>query len=239
MKKNKSLFFDTGPLISLVMSRLIWILPKLKEMFGGKFYITPSVKRELIERPLNIKRFEFEALQVMKLIKEGVLEVYDSVPQKKVLELKNLANSSFKIKNKTIDIIQEGELEAVASALQAGAEAVVIDERTLRLFIENGLEMEKLLETRFKRDIIPDLNKIKQFSQQLQDIKIIRSVELVSVAYQAGLLNSFAPDFKEGKKILLDAVLWGTKINGCAVSESEIEEIKKFLSQLSKKPKSF
>ena len=138
---EKALFFDAGPIITLVMSRLIWILPKLKEKFGGKFYITPGVKTELVERPLGIKRFEFEALQVMKLIRDGTLEVYDKVPKSRVEQLQNLANSSFKIKNKNMDIIQTGEMEAVTCALQTNASAVVMDERTLRLLIENNKEM--------------------------------------------------------------------------------------------------
>ena len=45
------LFFDAGPVISLVMSRLAWLLPDLKKQFGGKFYITPAVKNELVDRP--------------------------------------------------------------------------------------------------------------------------------------------------------------------------------------------
>lgn len=226
---EKIIFFDTGPIISLVMSRLIWVLPKLKEKFGGKFYITPSVKRELIERPLKVKRFEFEALQTMKLIREGVLEVYEAVPYNKVKELENLANSSFKIKNKTMDIVQSGELETVAAALETGAEGVVMDERTLRLFIENNKEMEKLLEIRLNKDVVPNWEKIKQFSEQLKGIKIVRSIELAGVAYRLGILDDYIPKLKKGKEILLDAVLWSTKFNGCAVIGSEIEEIKRFL----------
>jgi hypothetical protein len=226
---EKIIFFDTGPIISLVMSRLVWIIPKLKEKFGGKFYITPAVRRELIERPMKVKRFQFEALQVLKLIKEGVLEVYKDIPYKQAKELENLADASFKFKNKTLDIIQSGEMEAVSSALKTGAEAVVMDERTLRLFIENSSEMKKLLEFRFKREVIPDLKKIKQFSQQLQGVKIIRSIELVGVAYKLGILDDYIPKLKDGKKILLDAVLWGTKFNGCAVTGHEIEEIKNHL----------
>jgi len=138
------------------MSRLVWILPELKKKFGGKFYITPAVKLELVERPLGIKRFEFEALQVMKLIKDGVLEVYDKVPKSRVQQLQNLANSSFKIGSKNMDIIQTGEIEAVTCALQTNASAVVMDERTLRLFIENNKNMEKLLEIRFMIYVIAD-----------------------------------------------------------------------------------
>ncbi len=226
---EKAIFFDTGPLISLVMSRLIWIIPKLKEQFGGKFYITPAVRREAIEKPIKIKRFEFEALQAMKLVREGVIEIYNKVPQQKVNEFERLANSSFKIGNKTMDVVQSGELESVACALEIGAEAVVMDERTLRLFIENGTEMKKLLEYRFKKEVTAEPNKIRQFSQKLKSIKIIRSIELVGVAFKLGILNEYVPKQKSGTATLLDSVLWATKFNGCAVTGHEVEEIKRFL----------
>ncbi|MDO8656046.1 MAG: hypothetical protein Q7K45_02305 [Nanoarchaeota archaeon] len=225
---DKILFFDAGPIISLVMSRVAWILPELKKKFGGKFYITPAVQKELVERPLSVKRYEFEALQVMKFIREGVLEVYTNVPQKKVQELQLLANTSFSIAGKSMDIIQSGEMESVASALQLKA-AVVMDERTLRLFIENSLELQGILEYRFSSKIQADKIKIKQFSASLQGIPIIRSTELVGIAYKLGLLDGFIPPGKGGKDTLLDAVLWATKYNGCAITEQEIEEIKNYL----------
>ena len=224
----KILFFDAGPVISLVMSRLPWILPELKKKFGGKFYITPAVQKELVERPLSVKRYEFEALQVMKFIREGILEVYSNVPQKKVQELQTLANSSFSIRGKPMDIIQSGEMESVASALQLNA-AVAMDERTLRLFIENSAELQGILEYRFSSKIQADKTKIKQFSAQLQGIPIIRSTELVGIAYRLGLLEGFIPPGKDGKETLLDAVLWATKYNGCAITEHEIEELKEYL----------
>lgn len=226
---SKKLFFDTGPIITLIMSRLGWILPELKKKYGGKFYLTPAVKLELITRPMEIKRFEFEALQTMKLIKEGILEVYEEVPRKKASELINLANNSFMIDNKAIDIIQSGEIESIVSALEEKAEAVVMDERTLRLFIENSLEMKKLLEMRFRKKVTVNKENMEKFAWSLSKIKIIRSIELVSVAYKLGLLDSYVPPGKKGKEDLIDAVLWATKYNGCAVTEPEIEEIKTFL----------
>lgn len=227
--KEKILFFDAGPIISLVMSRLEWILPELKKKFNGKFYITPAVEYELVERPITIKRFQFEALQVLKLIREGTLEVYKEVPAEKARELENLADSSFHIGKKNIDLMQRGEMESVASALKTNADAVVVDERTLRLFIENSSEMEKLLERRFQRDVIAVPQMMKQFSRQLHGISIIRSIELVSAAYKMGLLNPYVPQRKEGKEILLESVLWATKFNGCAVTGQEVEEIKEYL----------
>src|SRR3989338_6022899 len=224
----KILFFDAGPVISLVMSRLPWILPELKKKFGGKFYITPAVQKELVERPLSVKRYEFEALQVMKFIREGILEVYANVPQKKVQELQTLANNSFSIRGKPMEVIQSGEMESVAAALQLNS-AVVMDERTLRLFIENSPELLGILEYRFSQKIQADKTKIKQFSSQLQGIPIIRSTELVGIAYKLSLLDGFVPPGKGGKETLLDAVLWATKYNGCAITEHEIEEVKGYL----------
>lgn len=225
---RKVLFFDAGPIISLVMSRLVWILPKLKEKFGGNFYITPAVRRELIERPITIKRFQFEALQVLKLLREGVLEVYEQVPKAKVESLISLANGSFRVNSKTIDIIQEGEMESLAAALELNS-AVVIDERTLRLFVEDNHSIKGLLERRFHKKVNSDQVKMDAFSQQLKKVTIIRSIELVSVAYYLGLLDDYVPPIRRGREILINSVLWSTKYNGCAVTEHEIEEIKEFL----------
>ena len=165
---NKILFFDAGPVISLTMSRLIWILPKLKEQFGGKFYITPAVKYELVDRPINVKRFGFEALQVLKLIRKGVLEIYKNVPTKNTVELKRLANSAFRIKGKTMDILQAGELESLACVMDTEAAAIVMDERTLRLLIEDSSEMKKLLHRRSKSKVEVDQQRIRQFSKHIK-----------------------------------------------------------------------
>ncbi len=223
------LFFDAGPVISLVISRLDWILPKLKVQFGGKFYITPAVQHELVTRPIAVHRFQFEALQVMKLIRDGVFEVYTDVPQKRAAQLISLANSSFKINGQTMDIIQSGEVESVACALELGAAGVVMDERTLRLFVEKSSAMEKLLESRFQQDVETDAAKMAQFSAAAKGVTIIRSIELVAVAYKLGLLDSYIPEGKEGRDTLLSSVLWAVKYGGCAVSEHEVEEMKEEL----------
>ena len=226
---EKILFFDAGPVITLVMARLAWILPELKKRFGGKFYITPAVKYELVDRPLTVRRFEFEALEVMKMIRDGIFEMYEKVPNTKVSVLKKLANSAFTMQNRTMDVLQAGEVESVASALQEKNAGVVMDERTLRLLIESNKDMKSLLERRFKKDVSVNLTKMNEFSQNFKNVPITRSIELVSVAYNLGLLDSYLPKRRDAKSTLLDAVLWATKFNGCAVTEHEIEEIKQFL----------
>lgn len=226
---SKIIFFDSGPIISLVMSRLVGILPQLKAKFQGEFYITPAVYRELIGRPLNIKRFEFEALQVLQLVNQGTIKIYSQVPEEKVRELITLANTSFSIQGRNMDIIQEGEMQSVACALQTKAQALVMDERTLCLLMENSAGMVNLLKSRFQNNVIANNQNITKFTKQISSIPVLRSLELVGVAYKMGLLDSYVPQQKDGRKVLLDAVLWAVKTNGCAATQDEIEDLKRVL----------
>ena len=41
----KSLVFDTGSVISLVMNNLLWTLKPLKKQYGGDFFIPKGVKK--------------------------------------------------------------------------------------------------------------------------------------------------------------------------------------------------
>ncbi len=228
-KKPPMVFFDAGPIITLVMSRLTWILPELKKQFGGKFYITPAVRYELIERPLTVNRFKFEALEVMKLLREGTLEIYQGVSQTEIQRMKKLANGAFKIKNKTMDIVQAGEMESVSAALQNKGAVVVMDERTLRLLIENRKEVRSLLMRRFKRKVDVDTARLAEFSKLLKQVPIIRSIELAAIAFKQGMLDSYLPKKKNARVILLDAILWATKLNGAATTTHEITELKQAL----------
>ena len=50
-------------------------------------------------------------------------------------------------------------------------------------------------------------------------------MELVTVAYELGILDSYITKIPDARKNLLEGVLWGVKLNGCAVSKDEIEQI--------------
>ena len=64
---------------------------------------------------------------------------------------------------------------------------------------------------------------------KMKNVSIIRSIELAGIAYKLGFLNEYIPKRKYGKNVLVDAILWAVKYNGCAVTEHEIEEIKQYL----------
>ena len=70
---------------------------------------------------------------------------------------------------------------------------------------------------------------VKFIQERLGGISIIRSAELATAAFSLGLFDDLIPKMQKGKELLLDAVLWGVKSNGCAITENEIEEIKKMM----------
>ncbi|MBI2656373.1 hypothetical protein HYX03_01385 [Candidatus Woesearchaeota archaeon] len=47
----------------------------------------------------------------------------------------------------------------------------------------------------------------------------------MAIAYEHGLLDDYITKIPDARKNLLESVLWGVKLNGCAVSKDEIEQI--------------
>jgi len=129
------------------MNELLWTLPLLKKRFKGEFYIPHSVKLELVDKPMEIKRFKFEAINILKLIQEGVLKVHEKI---NIEEEFNLVNSIFFIKGNPLKLIQMGEMEALVLAKRLNASLYFVDERTMRLFVEDSNSLRRLLERKFQ-----------------------------------------------------------------------------------------
>ncbi|MAG60318.1 hypothetical protein CL619_00880 [archaeon] len=225
---HKVLLVDAGPIITLALSQLLWVLKPLKEKTGMTFYITPAVYSELVEKPQTIKRFQFEALHVQKLIREGVLTMYEKRISKQVTSsLTRLANNSFMIKEGPLEILQAGELETLALSIETKA-AMLMDERTLRLLIERPEGMKRLLEDRKRKKVKKNPKKLKEFQQLAGRPGIIRSIEVIAVAFELGLLDPYLPtegDLSSRRETLLKAILWNAKYHGASVIDHEIDEL--------------
>jgi len=221
----KNIIFDSGPIISLATNNLLWVLEELKKKYNGEFYITESVKKEIIDRPLRGKKFKFEALQIMKLVSDGTLKIYKDGVKKVTMDLLTLANNCFSIYGKAMSVIQYSEVEALALALKFNSDAIVIDERTLRWMIERPEKIEKLLEMRMHKDVKVNKKNLEKFGLLTKSVKIIRSTELVTRAFELGLLNKYLPKGPRAKRTLIEALLWGIKLNGCAISKNEIDKL--------------
>ncbi len=232
---SRLLVFDTGPLISLTVNNLLSTLEKLKDSYTGKFVIPESVKDELVDEPLKTKKFMFEAMQVQRLISTGVLEVVEDNDTKELtLELLRLANNSFAAKGKAVQLVQYGEMASIAAAKLLDAEALVMDERITRELVEHPKHLADLMEKRLHTTIIMDNNNISLLQRYVSKTKILRSVELASIAFESGLLDRYIAAGEEKaipqvRQKLLESVLWGLKMNGCAVSGKEIDQLIKIV----------
>ena len=229
---NKILVFDTGPIISLGLNELLWLLKPLKERFGGEFYITHYVKEELVDIPIKSKKFKLEAFQVEECINEGILkEVHEQQLLSTTRKLMDIANTMFYANGQPLTIVQFAEISSLALACHMRAQAVVIDERVTRELMENPEGLTKKLSRRFNVNVTINKEKVQQWRRELCDLRVIRSVELAMIAFEKGLFDRYIgraiPGVMHPKRELLDAILWGIKLNGCAVSEEEIHRIMK------------
>jgi hypothetical protein len=121
---TKYIIFDSGALINITQNGLIEIFRDLEKSFQGEFLITPSIEYETIEHPLAIKRFEWGALRIKKLLEDEVVKrIYDedlidsNELAKKTEEILNNTNNALFSENRSIHIIDRGEAECLALSL--------------------------------------------------------------------------------------------------------------------------
>ncbi|HLD38663.1 MAG TPA: hypothetical protein VJA20_04440 [Candidatus Nanoarchaeia archaeon] len=222
---QKVLIFDSGSLISLSINGLLEELKKLKKIFNGEFIITKEVKKEVVDNPIKIKMYELEALKIQNLIDEGCLNMPDKIgiTDKEItnlmFKLMNFANTMFIGNRNEIQLIQQGETSCLALSKILNEKKIknvlVVDERTTRMLVEKPENLKELLEKKMHTNVKLKESNFKEFN----GFKIIRSTELIYIAYKKGLINL------RGKEVL-DALLYALKFKGCAISSEEIEEIK-------------
>lgn len=222
----KALIFDSGTLINLSMNGLLDILERLKKIFDGKFLITSAVKKETIDRPIKVQRFELGALRIQTLLQKGVLEMPDSLQidntelDRLTQHLLKSANKVIQIKDTYVDIVSEAEMSCLALSTLLEREKIetiiAIDERTTRTLCEDPRMLERLISDRIHQWAKVTATDLAEF----RAYRFIRSSEIVYVAYKKGVLGI------EGKQAL-EAALYATKSKGAAISYEEIESLKK------------
>lgn len=205
---------------------LLEIFRKLVTAFQGEFLITPAVKYETIEHPINIKRFEWGAIRIGHLLDDEVIKMAsdeEDISEKelsnKTQEIMNNANNALTSAGKPIHLIERGESECLALSIMLTKNnidnVVVIDERTARMLCESPDNLKELMGNKLESKIKVNYENLKELSK----IKIIRSTELMYLANKHRLLD--------GDKKALEAVLYALKFGGCSISEKEVELMKK------------
>jgi hypothetical protein len=215
----RAIILDSSSLITINMIGMAYVLEKLKRLFDAKFLITREVYEEVVDVPLEIKKYAIRALLIKKLIEQGIIEVVD-VEGEKVRKVLEKANSMLEVNNEKIRVIHKGEASCIVlyENLQTDKKVLCIDERTTRMLLESPENLRKLIENKIHRKVKIKEEIAKEFL--MKKIKIIRSSELLYFAFNRNLI-----DLKDGKKVL-EAILYATKNYGCSIAEKEIEEIK-------------
>jgi predicted nucleic acid-binding protein len=227
----KTIVFDAGPIISLALNGLLYVLKDLKRDFDGVFALPHQARKELIDNPYHKRRFQFEALQILELIRDKTLKVYNVASvKKKSQQLLMLANSIYSAHGNKIQLVHGGEIEAIGLALQLGAHAIVIDERTTRYLLEKPAALHRRLERKLHTKVSIDKKKLAKFKAETRGIKVLRSTELVMVAFEKGLLNRYKPNWVNADKAVIESVLWALKMRGCAISDDELFQLVKMES---------
>jgi len=223
----KTLVFDTGPIISLATNDLLWTLKELKKEFNGAFVIPDIVKKELIDRPLKTKKYKFEAITILNLIKNEILQILPT-PKNLFKKLKNLMNRLYYLPpDNYITIVHDGEISSLALAIEKNAQAFVVDERTTRLLIEDPVKLLELLRKKLHTRVLVNGDNLNKFVELVKNIRVIRSTELMMVAYEKNLFRNL--EKLTAKKELIDGLLWGLKLRGCSIAEDEIKEAERIL----------
>ena len=222
--------FDTSTIISLVTNNLLSVLGPLKKRYGGELCMPHAVKGEVIDRPLQSKRFKLEAMQVMREIANGTLSLKKE-PQEEVTRILNLANTIFMAHGNYIRLLHWGEAAMLALAKRISADAIAVDERTTRLMVESPKMLARILEKKMHTRIETNNKNLKLFREYTKGMTVIRSAEIAVLAYDAGLLNAYmSPKIRKIAQInprrdLLDGILWGVKLRGCSINSEEISRI--------------
>jgi len=214
---NRNLVFDTSSIITLSLNSLHGKLNQLKKISKGRFLLTKEVKGELVDRPIKRKKFKLEALQIQRLIGNKVLEVINK--KINVDNLLNIVNNIYFNDGRSLKILSKGELQALMLAVELNS-TYVVDERTMRMIIEDPEGLRVLLERKLKTKIRLNRESLEKFKSLIKNIDIIRSCDLMVVAFEKGFFRSLG-----NRKEVLDALLWGLKLRGCAISVKEIKEV--------------
>ena len=220
----KTFVLDASSIISLSDSCLLYLLKDLHDKLDIELVIPRSVEDESVTRPLNIKRFELNAIRIKKGIEEGWLKVRDIGDSAIKLrdELESVINSIFFVEDKDLTIFQRGESEAIVLAAELNSEVFVIDERTTRALLEDPLSLHSLIQRRQGRQIQVRKEGLNKLKDLFPDVLVVRSCDLIAWAFEQ---KAFSRELLH-EKAALEAALYAVKFKGCAVS---IEEIKEYL----------
>lgn len=217
---TRDILADSGVLISLTSGCLDKILYYFFERHHVRFVIPPSVEHETVTRPLfnGLKKHMFSAIRIKDAIDDGVIVVVDAKIEEEGKKIMNTANNLFYVKGKPIRLIQFGESEMLALAAELDIENILVDERTTRMLVEAPFRLKEHMEREFNVSVMVNKGNYRELAASVAGLQVLRSSELVMLAYEKGYFKSF----KKLQKEALQSALYKMKYSGCSISFEEI-----------------
>jgi hypothetical protein len=225
--KARYVLCDASSLISLTGSCMDSTLNFFHERFGTRFLIPQSVEYEAVERPLSFKSkvHSFSALRIKDLIQDGIIEVVPGDEREKTKKMMDLGNSIFFARGRPVKLIHLGETEMLVLSKKLQISSLLMDERTTRILVENPVSMKEHLQAEFGTNIMVNKKNLLDFDSMLEGLNVMRSTELVYIAYE----NGFLKHFNKLEKQAAEAALFSLKYSGCAISFQELKEYSKMI----------
>ena len=225
--KNVDIMCDTSSLVTLTGSCLDGILYFLHDHFNVRFIIPPTVEDEGVKRPISmgLKQYAFSALKITHAMNRRIVITVDAETKQLTQKILFLTNNLFFIKGKPLRLVHAGEAEMIALGNILNLHTLLIDERTTRMLIESPFKIKEHLEQEFKVNIMVHRDNLFEFSNLTKGMEIIRSSELVILAYE----NGYFDQYDTLKVNILEAALHKVKFSGCAI---RFDEIKTFIDGL-------
>lgn len=225
-----SIVCDSSSLISLVQSCFLDIFAFLNQRMYGTFIYPKMVRFESIERPISIRNHALRALRLRECEENRWIQFLDVDVEKETKEIMSMANNIFVTKNKAIHLVDAGEAAQIALANKLNIKTLVIDERTTRTLLEAPMKLQQHLERESKKPVFVDQKLLNSFLEKVGKFNIIRSSELIVIAYNFGYFDKYGKD----KENALESALYTLKFSGCSLS---YEEINDFMRELNAKNK--
>ncbi|MFH1470888.1 MAG: hypothetical protein ABIF01_04020 [Candidatus Micrarchaeota archaeon] len=217
---GKAVICDSSSLIALAESCLFGVVEMLGEKLPGGFFVSDRVKQECIDRPMRMRSHELTAVRLKDALNRNVIKLASAGSEKEMNDIVWVANNIFYVKGRPLSVIHAGEADMIATARIMGTNNILIDERTTRMLVEAPEKLRDQLEREFMRGIQVNENYLQKFEAMTKELVIVRSSELVMVAYERGYFKKYGTLEKKA----IEAALYGLKFNGCGISFSEIDE---------------
>jgi hypothetical protein len=227
---NNSMICDSSSLISLAQSCFLDVIPFLNQRMYGNFIYPKMVRVESIERPISAKYHALRALRLREYEENGIIKFLDVDVDKETKEIMSMSNNIFETKNKAIHLVDAGEAAQIALARKLNINTLVIDERTTRTLLEAPMKLKEHLERESRKPVNINQKLFNSFLDKVGRFNIIRSSELIILAYEFGYFDKYGAE----KEIGLESALFTLKFSGCSLS---YEEINDFMREINAKQK--